>query len=60
MRIISWIFTIAALVLIGACFFNDDLIFFALILAVLAAGADDWASDIELMDFLATKKDDKP
>ena len=59
MRIISWIFTIAALVMIGACLFNDGLIFFAFILAVLAAWTDDWASDIELGDFLASGKDDK-
>lgn len=56
MRIISWIFTIAALAMIGACFFNDDLIFFAFILAVLAAWTDEWASDIELRDFLESKK----
>jgi hypothetical protein len=56
MRVASWIFTIAALVMIGACFFNDGLIFFAFILAVLAAWADDWAIDIELRNFLESKK----
>lgn len=60
MRIISWIFTIAALAMIGACFFNDNLIFFAFILAVLAAWTDDWAIDIEMREFMRPNKIDKP
>ena len=53
MRGLSWVFTIAALSLIVACFFNDSLIFFAFILSVLAAWADDWANDIELREFMS-------
>lgn len=60
MRAVSWLFTIAALALIIACFFNDGLIFFAFILSVLAAWTDDWAGDIELREFMSSSKDDKP
>lgn len=56
MRIVSWIFTVAAVVLIIACFFDDELIFFAVILTILAAWTDDWACDIELRDFLDSER----
>lgn len=46
--------------MIGACFFNDNLIFFAFILAVLAAWTDDWAIDIEMREFMRPNKIDKP
>lgn len=60
MRIISWILTVVAICLIIGCFFNDGLIFFAFLLSVLAAWTDDWASDIELSDFLSSHKDKRP
>lgn len=60
MRILSWIFTVAAIGMIIGCFFHDDLIFFAFLLSVLAAWTDDWASDIELIDFLSSHKDERP
>ena len=60
MRIISWVFTISALALIGACFFNDQFIFSAFIVAILAAWTDDWAIDIEMKEFMNPNKRDKP
>ena len=56
MRAISWIFTIAGLVLIVACFFNDEIILLAIPVTLLAAWTDDWANDIELRDFLESSR----
>jgi len=56
MRATSWIFTIAGLVLIIACFFKDEIILLAIPVTLLAAWTDDWASDIELRDFLESSR----
>ena len=56
MRTISWIFTIAGLVLIFACFFKEEIILLAIPVVLLAAWTDDWANDIELRDFLESSR----
>jgi hypothetical protein len=55
MKVISWIFTIAALVAIVGCFFREEILFIAAPLVIAAAWTDSLACDIELRNFREKK-----
>jgi len=55
-RIISWIFTWAAIIALGACFYDEVFLFAAGPLAILAVWTDSIACDIELQNFSSRSK----
>jgi hypothetical protein len=60
MRYLSWFFTITGLILLGACFFKDEAILFAVPVVLLAAWTDDWACDLELQEFMSSNRRNRP
>ena len=55
MKVLSWIFTIAALFALAGCFFREEILFIAAPLAIAAAWTDSLACDIELRNFREKK-----
>jgi len=56
MRTASWIFTIAAVILIISCFFREEMIFITWPIVILACWTDSMACDIELMEFSSRRR----